>query len=77
MYVSNFIWRNQTFKAMRNILVFASFLFLACSCEQDSLKQLPPVTEEGKNTFGCLIDGEVFVASGGGLFGTPIGVSVN
>lgn len=59
---------------MRNILVFVSILLWACSCEDDSLKQLPPATQEGKNTFGCLIDGEVFMANRGGLFSSAIGV---
>lgn len=62
---------------MRNILVFVSILLWACSCEDDSLKQLPPATQEGKNTLGCLINGEVFVAERGGYYDSPVGVGVH
>lgn len=31
------------------------------SCEQENIESLPPATQIGANTFGCLIDGKVFV----------------
>lgn len=41
------------------------FLLIACKKEDPALtplEQLPPLTFEGKNTFGCLIDGGAWVA---------------
>ncbi len=40
-------------------------LFLAATCGKDDIKpidKLPPATTEGKNTFGCLVNGEAWVA---------------
>ena len=40
---------------------------LAASCTKDDPEaDLPPATQEGKNTAGCLINGEVFTANGFG-----------
>ena len=36
----------------------------------DPVSQLPPVTQVGANTFGCLVDGQVFVPKGS-LFSSP------
>jgi hypothetical protein len=57
-------------KKMKNIillLIVVNFSFLSC-CKKDhnstptsTPEQLPPETQEGKNTFGCLIDGEIFL----------------
>ena len=46
--------------------VFLLLLILnTVSCKKkpsaDPIDNLPPITQEGKNTFGCLINGEVFV----------------
>jgi hypothetical protein len=48
-------------------LLFSCFVLLAfmgSKCEDETLKNpidlLPPATQSGANTFGCLIDGEVF-----------------
>ena len=38
---------------------------------KDPLSQLPPETQLGKNTFGCLIDGQVFKPKGD-PFGGPV-----
>ena len=49
------------------IILFITTIFLAC-CNKDEtptptptpVSQLPPATQTGANTFGCLLDGEVF-----------------
>jgi len=49
-------------------LYLALLLLTQCSkCKKDDpapLSQLPPATQEGKNTFGCLVNGEAFIPSG-------------
>jgi hypothetical protein len=46
-----------------------TFMLVSCkSCKKDNLApvdQLPPATQTGQNTFGCLINGEVFTPKGG------------
>ena len=41
-------------------------LCTSCSLFEDSHKkeELPPITQEGKNTFGCLVNGEVWLPKG-------------
>ncbi|SDR65989.1 hypothetical protein SAMN04488552_0224 [Christiangramia echinicola] len=53
---------------MKSYLKFFFFVILTlASCNKDDekpltpLEQLPPATQNGKMTFGCLIDGEVFL----------------
>jgi hypothetical protein len=54
---------------MRTIFLLLSTLFIFVSCDKDNDKsqspidQLPPATQTGANTFGCLINGEPFVVS--------------
>ena len=54
---------------MRTILLLLSTLFIFVSWDKDNDKpanpvsQLPPATQTGANTFGCLINGEPFVVS--------------
>ena len=38
------------------ILFFIAVLFSAGSCEKDNEPQLPPITQTGKGTFGCLVN---------------------
>ncbi len=53
------------------ILLFTISLTLSCcnndddNNSQNPIDQLPPATQTGENTFGCLLDGEVFIPSGG------------
>ncbi len=53
---------------MKNYIQFILPLILlvaSCNDDQESVTpepQLPPITSEGNNTFGCLIDGELFLA---------------
>lgn len=55
------------------IPLFLFFITLTASkCKKDKtpvdpVSQLPPETQTGANTFGCLVDGKVFVPKGGGL----------
>lgn len=56
---------------MKNsVLKFAAFIFL-CICFLDLkckkniyMDTLPPITSEGKNTFGCYVNGQLFCAKG-------------
>jgi hypothetical protein len=49
-------------------LYLALLMLTQCSkCKSDDpapLAQLPPATQEGKNTFGCLVNGQAFTPSG-------------
>ena len=54
------------------LLLMLSLLFLSTiSCKDgddtstNPIDQLPPATQTGENTFGCLLDGESFIPSGG------------
>ena len=54
---------------MKRILVLIITTFTLCCCDKEDNKpknpvsQLPPETQTGANTFGCLINGEPFVVS--------------
>ncbi|RIH65998.1 hypothetical protein D1164_06955 [Mariniphaga sediminis] len=44
------------------IMFFAFILFTAGSCEkEDEDPQLPPVTQTGEDTFGCLVNGDIWL----------------
>ena len=52
------------------LLLFASFCCMAVRCKEDEkteLQKLPPITAVGAQTFGCLINGEVFVREDGDI----------
>jgi hypothetical protein len=57
------------------LLILVSLLFIsltASECKKhkppsNPVDQLPPETQIGANTFGCLINGEVFLPKGGGI----------
>ncbi|MFT5755005.1 MAG: hypothetical protein ACI924_002256 [Flavobacterium sp.] len=52
---------------MKNLLLILLMSFTLCCCDKDDNKptnpvsQLPPETQVGANTFGCLINGKPFV----------------
>jgi hypothetical protein len=48
---------------MKKIIVILIIVLLgACEKDKNPLPtELPPITEEGKNTFGCLIENEIYV----------------
>lgn len=62
-----------SFRACRGISLFFSILLLSTtSCNNDDdnssndpIDQLPPPTQTGENTFGCLLDGEPFLPGSG------------
>jgi len=41
--------------------VLLCLLVLLTGCKKDESSPLPKATQEGKNTFGCLLDGQVFL----------------
>jgi hypothetical protein len=56
------------------IVPLLALLFLATSCprkdmppKKDPGDELPPITQAGANTFGCLVNGKVWLPGGGGL----------
>jgi len=48
---------------MKNILAACISLFLLASCKKD-IKELPPATQTGANTFGLKLNGEMWVPQG-------------
>lgn len=48
---------------MKKILLVFLFLSLqVAACKKDSSKNtLPPITQDGKNTFGCYVDGQLWL----------------
>ena len=55
---------------MKKLLLslFVCLTFLCMKCEEETPKEpidlLPPPTQTGENTFGCLVDGEPFTPDG-------------
>ncbi len=47
-------------KILKTILLLV-LTFFNCSNNDDPQDQLPPITETGANTFGCIINGEVLI----------------
>jgi hypothetical protein len=47
-------------------IIFIAFVLMASGCKKNSnsnnspVDQLPPATQTGANTFGCLINGQAF-----------------
>ena len=61
---------------MKQFLLLGISLILLCSsCKKNKpvnpIDQLPPETQTGANTFGCLVDGKVFLPKGD-PFGGPV-----
>ena len=60
-------------KHLRIFSVISLFIVLVSgNCKKnnsDPIEQLPPETQTGANTFGCLIDGKVFLPKGNPLAG--------
>jgi hypothetical protein len=55
------------------IFIFLAAISLSSSCRNEpqiiepTVPTLPPITQTGENTFGCLVDGEVWLPKGGGI----------
>lgn len=45
-------------------LFITVILFLFTSCEKETLNVLPKETELGKNTFGCMVNNQLFIGGG-------------
>ena len=59
---------------MKNLVIITMLLLLcAASCKKENKNedQLPPATQTGANTFGCLVNGKVYVPKGFNGTGTP------
>ena len=54
------------------LILFTVLLFTANQCQKEDLNGLPPETQKGKNTFGCYVDGELFVKMRGGPTQDPL-----
>ena len=50
-------------------LALLSLLLTTCSKEQE--ETLPPATQVGANTFGCKVNGKIWIPNGGPGFGGP------
>ena len=50
-------------------------MFVSAGCKKNKhkteLEKLPPITQTGANTFGCLINGKVYIPKGYSGTGTP------
>lgn len=57
----------KAFKILLSLIPIV-LIFSITSCKKNKniapIDQLPPETQTGKNTFGCLVDGKVFVPKG-------------
>lgn len=51
------------------LIVLCITALAVLSCKKDKKEVLPPETQTGARTFGCLIDGEVFIPGGAQLSG--------
>ena len=59
---------------MKNTIIITTLMLLcAASCKKDKANedQLPPATQTGANTFGCLVNGKVWIPKGFTGTGTP------
>jgi hypothetical protein len=51
-------------------IIFIAFVLMASGCKKNNnsnnspIDQLPPATQIGANTFGCLINGQAFTPGG-------------
>ena len=50
------------------IIILMALAFITCCKKTDSLDaelaKLPPITQTGANTFGCLVNGKAYIPSG-------------
>ncbi len=60
----------------KNGLIIIICFFLFNSCKRNEVDALPPVTQNGANTFGCLVNGQPWVANGGKYLGNGYKIKV-
>ncbi|MEO7444893.1 MAG: hypothetical protein ABIU55_05295 [Ferruginibacter sp.] len=58
-------------KIIVTLTLFNCFVFASCKKDKTNEDQLPPPTQTGANTFGCKINGKVFVPKGYDGTGRP------
>lgn len=60
-------------RLLTTVSIILTFIILSASrCKKDLINpvdELPPETQTGANTFGCLVDGKVFIPKGNPLAG--------
>ncbi|MCL1933535.1 MAG: hypothetical protein FWF53_06980 [Candidatus Azobacteroides sp.] len=54
------------------LISFLAGMISFSSCEKKNFNEMPPETQTGKNTFGCLIDGELFVGGCCAIWMQPV-----
>jgi hypothetical protein len=63
----------NTYSYLLLVVIFTIVTAGSCKKEQppctDPICKLPPITQEGKNTFGCLVDGQAWTANTIDAFG--------
>lgn len=65
--VANFdyIRREVKHTTMKHLLLISAiFVFAACKKANNNVDALPPITQTGAGTFGCLINGKVYTPKG-------------
>lgn len=67
-------------KALKPSLLFlalCAMLLTSMKCKKDYIEknELPPITHEGKDTFGCYVNGEIFLPRSGSMYGGAITVT--
>jgi hypothetical protein len=49
-------------RLIQYLYIFLALVLMAASCKkEEEIDLLPPATQSGKNTFGCLVDGKAFL----------------
>ena len=59
---------------MKNLFSCFLIVLFFSNCKKTAtseLDKLPPITQEGKRTFGCLINGNACIPDGGSFIGSP------
>ena len=58
--------KSLNFKPYTFYLLLCLLLTMSMKCKKDEtgIEALPPATQEGKRTFGCLVNGKVFLSKG-------------
>lgn len=61
---------------LKKKMVLLALVATFTNCSKDDIikpqTELPPITQTGENTVGCLVDGEVFLPKGSNPLGNPI-----
>jgi hypothetical protein len=68
-----FLTKSLNMKRIKILLLLFAFanMFAACKKDKNTEDQLPPATQSGAGTFGCKINGKVFIPKGTNGTGRP------